>query len=49
MSSRNLQLSNNNAELSARLRGDEESARLLQERLATVSREQEEDRATVRK
>uniref|UniRef100_A0A8D3A4W6 Ninein like n=1 Tax=Scophthalmus maximus TaxID=52904 RepID=A0A8D3A4W6_SCOMX len=48
LSSRNLQLSNDNAELSARLRGDQESVRMLQERLATVSKEQEEERATVR-
>lgn len=48
LSSRNLQLSNNNAELSACLRGDQESAQRLQEQLATVSKEQEEDRATVR-
>ncbi|XP_035462411.2 ninein-like protein isoform X6 [Scophthalmus maximus] len=49
LSSRNLQLSNDNAELSARLRGDQESVRMLQERLATVSKEQEEERATVRR
>uniref|UniRef100_H3C8L9 Ninein-like n=1 Tax=Tetraodon nigroviridis TaxID=99883 RepID=H3C8L9_TETNG len=42
LSSRNLQLSKDNAELSARFRGDQESVRLLQERLVTVSREQEE-------
>nr|XP_020477934.1 ninein-like protein isoform X2 [Monopterus albus] len=48
LSSRNLQLSNDNAELSARLRGDQESVRLLRERLAMVSKEQEEDGATVR-
>ncbi|XP_026210143.1 ninein-like protein isoform X3 [Anabas testudineus] len=48
LSSRNLQLSNNNAELSARLHGDQESVRMLQEHLATISNEQEEDRATVR-
>ncbi|XP_073338292.1 ninein-like protein isoform X2 [Pagrus major] len=49
LSSRNLQLSNDNAELSARLRGDQESVRMLQERLATVSKEQEEDGASVRR
>lgn len=48
LSSRNLQLSNDNAELSARLRGDQESVRMLKEQLATVSKEQEEERATVR-
>uniref|UniRef100_A0A671Y6G4 Ninein-like n=1 Tax=Sparus aurata TaxID=8175 RepID=A0A671Y6G4_SPAAU len=47
LSSRNLQLSNDNAELSARLRGDQESVRMLQERLATVSKEQEEEGASV--
>ncbi|CAG05094.1 unnamed protein product [Tetraodon nigroviridis] len=45
--SRNLQLSKDNAELSARFRGDQESVRLLQERLVTVSREQEEEGAAV--
>lgn len=47
LSSRNLQLSTNNAELSTRLRGDQESVRMLHERLATVSKEQEEEHATV--
>lgn len=47
LSNRNLQLSKDNAELSARLRGDQESVRLLQERLVTVSREQEEEGAAV--
>lgn len=47
LSSRNLQLSTDNAELSARLHGDQESVRMLQERLATVSKEQEEEHATV--
>lgn len=47
LSSRNLQLSNDNAELTARLRGDQESVRMLQERLATVSKEQEEEGASV--
>ncbi|XP_051815996.1 ninein-like protein isoform X48 [Acanthochromis polyacanthus] len=49
LSSRNLQLSNDNAELSARLRGDQESVRMLRERLATVSKQQEEEEATVRR
>ncbi|XP_071329590.1 ninein-like protein isoform X6 [Trachinotus anak] len=49
LSSRNLQLSNDNAELSARLRGDQESVRMLQERLATFSTEQEEGAASVRR
>lgn len=49
LSSRNLQLSTDNAELSARLHGDQESVRMLQERLATVSKEQEEEYATVRR
>ncbi|XP_026165109.1 ninein-like protein isoform X2 [Mastacembelus armatus] len=49
LSSRNLQLSNTNAELSARLRGDQESVRMLQERLAMVSKEQEEEAAMVRR
>ncbi|XP_054874360.1 ninein-like protein isoform X4 [Amphiprion ocellaris] len=49
LSSRNLQLSNDNAELSARLRGDQESVRMLRERLATVSKEQEEKEAMVRR
>lgn len=48
LSSRNLQLSDDNAELSARLRGEQESVRMLRERLATVSKEQEEGGATVR-
>ncbi|KAM3862875.1 LOW QUALITY PROTEIN: ninein-like protein [Diretmus argenteus] len=48
LSSRNLQLSNDNAELNARLRSDQESVRMLKERLALVSREQEEGGATVR-
>lgn len=48
LSSRNLQLSNDNAELSAHFRGDQESVRILQERLAVVSKEQEEKGAEVR-
>ncbi|XP_042084798.1 ninein-like protein isoform X5 [Haplochromis burtoni] len=49
LSSRNLQLSTDNAELSTRLRGDQESVRMLHERLATVSKEQEEEHVTVRR
>ncbi|XP_023264352.1 ninein-like protein isoform X2 [Seriola lalandi dorsalis] len=49
LSSRNLQLSNDNTELSTRLRGDQESARMLRERLVTVSKEHEEEGATVRR
>lgn len=48
LSSRNLQLSNDNAELSARLRGDQQSVQMLQERLATVSKGQDEEAAMVR-
>lgn len=48
LSSRNLQLSNDNAKLSARLRGDQESVLMLRERLAIVSKEQEEEGAAVR-
>ncbi|XP_078137736.1 ninein-like protein isoform X2 [Sander vitreus] len=48
LSGRNLQLSNDNAELNARLRGDQESLRMLRERLATVSKEREEEGTTVR-
>ncbi|KAI3363544.1 hypothetical protein L3Q82_012147 [Scortum barcoo] len=48
LSSRNLQLSNDNAELSARLRGEQESVRMLQERLAMVSKEHEEEEVSVR-
>ncbi|XP_041866803.1 ninein-like protein isoform X2 [Melanotaenia boesemani] len=48
LSSRNLQLSSDNSELSARLHGEQESVRMLRERLATVSREHEEEEATVR-
>lgn len=47
MSSRNLQLSNDNGDLSVRLRGEQESAQMLRERLATVSKEQEEAAAMV--
>ncbi|KAF3841635.1 hypothetical protein F7725_023586, partial [Dissostichus mawsoni] len=42
LSSRNLQLSNENAELSSLLHGDQESVRMLRERLATVAKEQED-------
>lgn len=48
LSSRNLQLSNGNAELSARLRGDQESVRMLRERLDVVCKEQEDEGAEVR-
>ncbi|KAK2824718.1 hypothetical protein Q5P01_021893 [Channa striata] len=47
LSSRNLQLSSENAELSASLCGDKESLRMLQERLAALSKDQEQGRATV--
>ncbi|XP_047208068.1 ninein-like protein isoform X1 [Girardinichthys multiradiatus] len=42
LSSRNLKLSSDNGDLSNRLRGEQESVRMLQERLATVSKEQDE-------
>ncbi|XP_068597297.1 ninein-like protein [Brachionichthys hirsutus] len=42
LSGRNLQLSNSNAELSARLRGDQESVRMLTERLSAISEQQQE-------
>eukprot|EP00063_Salmo_salar_P082704 XP_014057539.1 PREDICTED: ninein-like protein isoform X3 [Salmo salar] len=48
MSARNLQLSNENAELSSRLRGDQGAVQMLTERLAQVSREQEEGAAAAR-
>lgn len=48
LSSRNLQLSNDNAKLSACLRGDQESVLMLRERLAMISKEQEEEGAAVR-
>ncbi|XP_062256652.1 ninein-like protein isoform X6 [Platichthys flesus] len=44
-----LDLSSRNLQLSARLHGDQEAARMLEERLATVSKEEEEGRATVRR
>ncbi|XP_062422694.1 ninein-like protein [Pungitius pungitius] len=43
LSARNLQLSADNGELSARLRGDQELLQMLRERLATVSKEQGEE------
>uniref|UniRef100_A0A673XH28 Ninein-like n=1 Tax=Salmo trutta TaxID=8032 RepID=A0A673XH28_SALTR len=45
---RNLQLSGENAELSSRLRADQGAVQMLTERLAQVSREQEEGAATAR-
>ncbi|XP_014009526.1 ninein-like protein isoform X2 [Salmo salar] len=45
---RNLQLSGENAELSSRLRADQGAVQMLTERLAQVSREQEEGVATAR-
>ncbi|XP_023863807.1 ninein-like protein isoform X2 [Salvelinus sp. IW2-2015] len=48
MSARNLQLSDQNAELSSRLRGDQGAVQMLTERLAQVSREQEEGAAAAR-
>ncbi|XP_015233018.1 PREDICTED: ninein-like protein [Cyprinodon variegatus] len=47
LSSRNLQLSSENGELSSRLHGEQESVRMLQERLATVTKKQEEEGAAV--
>lgn len=46
LSARNLRLSADNGELSARLRGDQESLQMLRERLLTVSKEQEEGVST---
>ncbi|KAJ8359552.1 hypothetical protein SKAU_G00160770 [Synaphobranchus kaupii] len=48
LSSRNLQLSGENAELSARLRADQGAVQLLTERLAQLSREQEEGATVTR-
>ncbi|XP_036815825.1 ninein-like protein isoform X3 [Oncorhynchus mykiss] len=48
MSARNLQLSNENSELSSRLRGDQGAVQMLTERLAQVSQEQEEGAAAAR-
>ncbi|KAG9344509.1 hypothetical protein JZ751_011179 [Albula glossodonta] len=48
LSTRNLRLSGENAELSARLRADQGAVQLLTERLAQVSREQEESDSTAR-
>ncbi|KAM9847974.1 ninein-like protein [Aulostomus maculatus] len=47
LSSRNLQLSHDNSELSARLSEELKSVQMLQDRLASVSKEQEEGGATV--
>ncbi|XP_068457962.1 ninein-like protein isoform X2 [Clinocottus analis] len=51
LSGRNLQLSDDNAELSARLQEDrdQDSVRMLRERLAAAREEQEEQEATVRR
>uniref|UniRef100_A0A6Q2YDH8 EF-hand domain-containing protein n=1 Tax=Esox lucius TaxID=8010 RepID=A0A6Q2YDH8_ESOLU len=49
LSARNLQLSGENAELSSRLRADQGAVQMLTERLAQVSREQEEGAATARR
>ncbi|XP_061084756.1 ninein-like protein [Conger conger] len=48
LSSRNLQLSGENAELSARLRADQGAVQLLTERVAQLTREQEEGAAVAR-
>ncbi|XP_056465269.1 ninein-like protein [Gadus chalcogrammus] len=48
LSGRNLQLSGENAELSSRLRGDQEALRLLRERLEKVTKEHQEGAAKVR-
>ncbi|KAI1894481.1 hypothetical protein AGOR_G00116250 [Albula goreensis] len=48
LSTRNLRLSGENAELSARLRADQGAVQLLTERLAQVSREQEESDSAAR-
>ncbi|KAM4607394.1 ninein-like protein [Polymixia lowei] len=48
LSGRNLKLSSENAELSSRLRGDQGAVQMLSERLAQVSREQEEGGVLVR-
>ena len=47
LSGRNLQLSGENAELSSRLRGDQEALRLLRERLEKVTKEHQEGAAKV--
>ncbi|XP_037829479.1 ninein-like protein isoform X3 [Kryptolebias marmoratus] len=49
MSSRNLQLSNDNSDLISRLHEEQESVRILQHRLEMVSKEQEEDGFAVRR
>ncbi|XP_062319603.1 ninein-like protein isoform X3 [Osmerus eperlanus] len=48
LSGRNLQLSSENAELSSRLRADQGAVQMLTERLAQVSRQQEEGAASAR-
>lgn len=49
LSSRNLQLSTENAELSSRLRSDQGAVQMLTERLAKVCREQEDGKSTLQK
>ncbi|KAM4599439.1 ninein-like protein isoform 2-T3 [Fundulus diaphanus] len=49
LSSRNLQLSGANGDLSNRLRGEEASVATLRDRLATVTRQREEEAAAVRR
>ena len=48
LSGRNLQLSSENAELVSRLRADQGAVQMLTERLAQVSRQQEEGAASAR-
>ncbi|XP_067091720.1 ninein-like protein isoform X1 [Osmerus mordax] len=48
LSGRNLQLSSENAELSSRLRADQGAVQMLTERLAQVSRQQEEGAASAK-
>ncbi|XP_043992980.1 ninein-like protein isoform X2 [Gambusia affinis] len=48
LSGRNLQLSSDNGNLSSRLHSEQETVRMLRERLATVTKEQEEQGAAVR-
>ncbi|KAL6487264.1 hypothetical protein MHYP_G00038900 [Metynnis hypsauchen] len=48
MSTRNLQLSNKNAELSSRLRSDQGAVQMLTERLTQVSQEQEEAAVSIK-
>lgn len=47
LSGRNLQLSSDNGNLSNRLHSEQEMVRMLRERLATVTKEQEEEGAAV--